>query len=144
MWWRGIETLFCSDHSVVKQLGCGKTCLWNSSIVIQLSYDMTWMRKPWYYSFAPLWWDSFIWQGSSKVSALAFPASPGGNAVFDENKVCSLSQRGTDLHREKFLPWSLIGLSFSTSSQFQWSKKHFPDWLEWSHSDWVVKRLMRI
>lgn len=77
--------------------------------------------------------------------------SSWGNVVFSlqgKGKVCSLSQRVSDLYRERSLPGSWLFLSHtnkdSKSLQFHLSKGQDPGWSEWSHSDWSVKMPMGI
>lgn len=110
------------------------TQLWYSTAVGQLNSvkAQLWSRMAvrWPWGEAPFWLDSSallcsacsfpLWSGKmSLVMSLVFRLwcfrSSQGNIVFShqwKGKMCSVSHRGIDLHREKFLPlvpeWSVL------------------------------------
>ena len=89
--------------------------------------------------YALVWWGVFF-----HVSSALFQLSQG-NTVFSllwKVKMHCMSQRGVTYIERSPHPWALIGLSSCKSSQFDWSKRHCPNWSEWSHTNWSVKMLM--
>lgn len=152
-----------------KELNRDTAQLWDSSIVLRLNYEATWLVKwPWTHAFVcldcfALPWDelvcssllcsacsSLVWSGLVRCLSLVFQLQQG-NTVFSlrwKGTVRSPSQREADSYRQKSLPlvpdWFILMQMKTLNLCSLINPKDSPHWPEWSHSDLWRKMLMRI
>ena len=130
-------------HSVT--LGYGAAWLRGST-----ARGRPWTRCPW--GRALLWVHSSVLLQPGLLHLLRFRHWACSTVLWRDVQGSSCRQGSTASlfsGKRKWAPWAGWELPFcphanedSKSSQFDWPRRHCPDWSEWSCCDWLVKMLM--